>query len=297
MMRAWGFALSLLLSGSLSAQPFCQASNNEDGVYRALQQIRHMPQSVDATADHSSQYAEVFEQCQLAQLVTELTQIDNVALHKLFLDLNTISFFTLDERHIAAMLLVLREQQRRGLYVAHLAQNLYERYLVARALPQAQAIRQEFKLMPLPEYAVAAYQGRGLLRLSADQLVLSGDTAEHRMIIIAAPKCHFSQNFLAWADEQPQLKRWLASNALFLLPPSMSNDLESVRQMQWQYPWLPLAIAYKSNEWPQIKRWGTPSFYFHIAEQWRGFSGWPAGGNATQFMALQQKLLAHGDTN
>ncbi len=289
-MRLCCLVVWLLCCSAVQAQSFCPDGKNEEALYQALQQVREIGNADGVSVDRSSLYAAVFQQCQIAQQLTQLAGVDNVTLHKLFFDLNTISFFTLDNNHIAAMQQVLREQQLRGLYVVHLAQVLYERYLVARLFPQARAIRQEFYLPPLPEFNDVAYQGRGVLKISHQQLILTGDNSEHRMIIVAAPGCHFSQNFLAWADEQPELRQWLATNALFLLPPSLSNNLESVHAMQQQYPWLTLAIAYKADEWPQIGRWGTPSFYFHIADHWQSFSGWPKGGKAAKFFALQQQL-------
>lgn len=285
MMNKWLVLLALLLSCPLYAEGFCTQQHDETALFHAIEQAKD--NSIGDDALRANKLSAVFAECQVPQQLAQLTQLDNKTLHKLLLDINNISYFTLAAKHLAAQQQVLDEIQQRGRYVAHLAKQLYRNYVVARDLVKAHRIKQAYQLPAIPEYQYQTYSGQGLLRLQQQQLVLQSNTTEYPLIVVVGTGCHFSQNFMAWAEQQPHVRSWLAKHALFLLNPMESTTLHPIALMQQRYPWLNLAVAYKRSEWPQISSWATPSFYFETPQGEQHFSGWPIAGNA----ALLQRYL------
>ena len=278
MMNKWLVLLALLLSCPSYAESFCTQQHDETALFHAIEQAKDNSMGDDAL--RANKLSAVFAACQVPQQLAQLTQLDNKTLHKLLLDINNISFFTLDAKHLAAQQQVLDEIQQRGCYVAHLAKQLYRNYVVARDLAKAHRIKQAYQLPAISEYQYQTYSGQGLLRLQQQQLVLQSNATEYPLIVVVGTGCHFSQNFIAWAEQQPNVRFWLTQHALFLLNPRESTALHSIELMQKQYPWLNLAVAYKRSEWPEIRSWATPSFYFASPQGRQSFSGWPDTGNA-----------------
>ena len=96
-----------------------------------------------------------------------------------------------------------------------------------------------------------------------------------RIIMLSSPSCHPSNRAIADMESDPSLKSLFESHALLIASPHAVKTLPEI--VAWNKKHLSLRnhVAYSSADWPQFKRWGTPTFYFiKDGKILSSFSGW-----------------------
>lgn len=114
--------------------------------------------------------------------------------------------------------------------------------------------------------------------------------SDYDIIVVSHPLCHFSNDARSFIKNS-KYRAVFESASLWVIPPSGSMYIEKVFNVNKDSS-LPFEYFYVMNEWPEIERWDTPSFYFYS----NGllvytFSGWPEEGNIDK---LEEGLLSIG---
>lgn len=82
------------------------------------------------------------------------------------------------------------------------------------------------------------------------------------VVVIAAPSCRFAGAAADAILSKPELADYFEQNSFWIAPASL--DLSDDRTLAWNNfrPSLQLRFAERSEQWPELNYWGSPSFYF-----------------------------------
>lgn len=100
-----------------------------------------------------------------------------------------------------------------------------------------------------------------------------------RIVVVAHPLCHFTQDAMKTIEENPHLKEVMRKNAVWIAPPDRNMDFTAFSKWRNAYPEAPIFTAYGYSSWPELGEWGTPTFYFfEDGKLVDTLVGWPKGG-------------------
>lgn len=107
-----------------------------------------------------------------------------------------------------------------------------------------------------------------------------------RILVIAHPLCHFTQNAVRAIEADPELEELFEMHSKWLAPQDTTTDFEAFRHWSRAHPSMPITITYRAAGFPMIDVWSTPTFYFirqgHVVSRVRG---WPRGGRREEILA------------
>ena len=101
------------------------------------------------------------------------------------------------------------------------------------------------------------------------------------IIVIAHPTCGFTRAVADAVRADPELLRMLSSSrTLWLSPQDGTLDPGIFTDWSERHPALPIHIAARQSDFPDLGYWGTPTFYIlRDGNVVARVVGWPRGGN------------------
>jgi len=211
-----------------------------------------------------------------------------------------------DPAHVAAVDALVDELERRGgrsplrTAARSWVRQLNGRFQEAGSLPRGDpAIDVSVfpRLVPLPAGASASAPRAWDWRWQADgrggTLVERAiDLAQGaRLVVFAAPNCHFCAQAAAEIDADPGLADAVARHASWLIRPFSGLDGTAMQDWQAAHPRLPMAVVLDPAGWPLPPRYGTPHFLFlRDGRVVKTLTGWPPGA----VRSLREGLAAIG---
>lgn len=112
-----------------------------------------------------------------------------------------------------------------------------------------------------------------------------------RIIVVSHPNCHFSRNASDAIDANPELSELFRAHAKWLAPVDGNIGFDALQAWNREHAQAPISIAYRADEWPQIKLTSTPVFYFFSADHQllETVSGWPDEGRHEEVEAAARR--------
>lgn len=190
----------------------------------------------------------------------------------------------------------------------HLAGNaeysdMYKSLVTNREFAEARAFYRTHPLTdfpPLPTYHDKTNEAQGDI-----PTILSVDATKHalirhpvdlrngaRIVVLVDPLCHFCHNLLVYMQSHKKLLKLLKEHAVWITPPNGVLEFNTLQKWNRRHPAMQLWIVYAAEEWPMIKRWAVPTFYFlQNGALVTVVHGWPEGGNSD---ALRKAMRSIG---
>lgn len=113
-----------------------------------------------------------------------------------------------------------------------------------------------------------------------------------RILVIAHPSCHFTQNAAEAIESDPALNALFTAHAKWLAPQDTTTDFSVFTRWNAEHPDMPITVAYRSAGFPMIDNWSTPTFYFidhgRVVSQ---VTGWPRGGQREEIFAVYREAF------
>lgn len=186
----------------------------------------------------------------------------------------------------------LLPEHRRQMFEAYVsARRFDEAAEVHRRLPEAGSRDWVRVRLPPPaaENGPLAWSFDAQRReISASPLDLSQRV---RIVVVASagcPKCAHAARDIA-ADRE--LDRTFSHHATWLADPRDLTGLESVAAWNRMHPGAPLWIADRRDDWPWIRRWLFPAFYFlREGEVVAQVVGWPPEGRRAELIDAARRV-------
>lgn len=222
-------------------------------------------------------------------------ELTDAELISLFSATELTAFYTADPQHAAVLMAVFAELEKRGIATHTQTKNAYETLVQSQLFSQALLLRANHPwLEELPRLQLTAAKGPsywhdlgpGGLRL--DGLDISSGS---KIVVVAHPDCHFSQNAFLAIERDDALESVFQSHAMLLAPPPRVFELAKIRQWNTTHPSLPMSLAFSKAQWPITMSWETPTFYFYRnGKLMAKVQGWPADGRKQELLAAARAI-------
>lgn len=212
----------------------------------------------------------------------------------------TLAFYTYDPNYLELVELAFSELDARKVVDQHDFDSLFDSYIQYRKFEAAKALAMshgEMSHPPLPEFHGLddVFDGPTVLALDTDgsiSRVPAGLAKSGPQIVVAShPLCHFSENAVRSIAKDVQLAKLFAGRTLWLMPQDGALDVDVVREWNREFADYEMRWAYQTSDWPMIKRWATPNFYFYLdGELVDTVIGWPPEGQRDALLAAFAKI-------
>ncbi len=144
----------------------------------------------------------------------------------------------------------------------------------------------------LPKFGVMAIEAGNApteLIVARDQRLLSRQIAplpiSPYVLVVSHPLCHFSQNAAAAIAQDAALSALFRDHAKWLAPVDLQLNFDVLQQWNRDHQDGQISIAYRSEEWPLIDSWATPTFYFIDGGNVKAkVEGWPKEGRVEELL-------------
>ena len=224
--------------------------------------------------------------------------LDDRALTLGFNAVFSTAFYTRSEKYAAVVLELYDELDRRGLSNPVILGDAYSTLVATRRLAEAERLAKmhpDVWLEPMPRVIEDQTLGAGpsvWIPDSEGAVRHAGLSLKKEQVVVAAhPLCHFTQSAVHDIAADSGLHALFRAYAVWIAPQSGQLELDAFREWNGQHPDMPMAIAYKQDEWPLIDSWSTPTFYFFkdgaLVDT---VVGWPREGHRDQLLAGFRKL-------
>lgn len=238
--------------------------------------------------DKRNLYSQLYESCISVHLTTDLTKsLNSAELHRLYLAIYTVAFYTNNPNHLKYLRLILSEKTSRGENVDGFLQNLFRRYVSSRQFKLAANLTQKYpkvKFPNLPHIGVDhSIKGRSLLHLNN-----SGTKLKHKpfvlqdgghVVVVSSAICNPSKRFFNWLDSKVKLKNIFSTHSTWITPAMSDFYLNQTIEHNAKNPSFEMKYSYSEVDWAEISYWGTPTLYFYkdglLISQ---LVGWPKEG-------------------
>lgn len=211
-----------------------------------------------------------------------------------------LAFHTNDLRDLALVQAGFEALATRGIESPFDVKMLFNQFVAYRDFEKARSLAARYPsvdLEVLPRFAPSEgeFHGPTVLELRDDGIVSrvpAGLPDRGPYVVVAAhPLCHFSENAIRAIRQDTQVAGLFAGRTLWLMPQDGHMNLEEVRNWNTEFPDYAMRWAYQTSDWPMIKRWATPNFYFYrdgtLVET---VIGWPEEGQRDALLAAFAKI-------
>ena len=208
---------------------------------------------------------------------------------------NLVVFYSRASDDLARLEQGFRPLETRGRVSPLEFKMMFEAYIRLRAFGDAAALSARHPTMehePLPDFRnlQASIPGPSVLRLDADGAVSRVPaglaTVGPQVVVAAHPLCHFSADAVRAIEQDPLLAGLFAGHTLWLMPQDSYLNLDVVGEWNREHPDYEMRWAYQTSDWPMIKRWATPNFYFYRdGKLVTTVVGWPPEGQRDALLA------------
>lgn len=111
------------------------------------------------------------------------------------------------------------------------------------------------------------------------------------VVIVSHPLCHFSNNAAQAIQSDTYLRAALHNRVKWLVPQQLNFDARELAEWNGDHPDQQLSLAYLGNQWPEIRSWATPTFYFfNDGKLISSFSGWPVEGRKDMLISQLNRI-------
>jgi len=112
------------------------------------------------------------------------------------------------------------------------------------------------------------------------------------VLILASPQCGFSRTALHDIFSDKHLKGLISQRTRLMVPPDYNFDFSGVQAWNDLNPSMKMSIIDKRSDWPEIREWETPTFYFYRDRRLVSMViGWPRpSGNKDELIAAFRKI-------
>ncbi|WP_115717772.1 hypothetical protein [Gallaecimonas mangrovi] len=292
----------LVVPLSSQASFFCSSGSSLSDISKSLDQAatirdEYFSSNSEVILDKGKEiYTRVFNDCLSNFISSSFDKLNSKDLHRLYSYIDEIAFYTKEEAHVDLLSKILYEKARRKEYITNIAQDVYNKYIVSRNLEKASKIDSDFNVKIKSNYIYHHYDDRGLLKLKNGIFEVENITTKNdsKIIVISSPFCHFSNNFLDWIEGKKETLDTFKNKATFIIPSNSTLDKNPMKIFKKLHPWTNVGIAYKESEWPEIKNWDTPTFYFYKNGNVVDIIyGWPKKGRADELKNALENLKKH----
>jgi len=230
-----------------------------------------------------------------------LAELESADLESWFRAASLTGYDTAGETFVEHMSRIHGELEHRGAASDVIHKKMFEGYVQVRMLDEARALARQqphlgVEVLPEVRDTGALVPGRpSLWVVDPDKRQLQRQSIDlhqpAQVVMVSLPDCHFSQNAMRALESDPVLGPVLATHALRLAPQAAQIDFDVLQQWNREHPTQAIALAVRSDEWPLVDSWNTPTFYFLkngtlVAK----VEGWPPGGRRAEVVAGLQQI-------
>lgn len=242
---------------------------------------------IDTRAD---KYNALFEQC-LVGINYQLQKLTSEQLEQLFRAINKVVFYAGNVAAVERMLPVLAEKTRRGEKVESTIDDVHRAYVKTRQFDKANDLQRKYpdiEFSQIPVIVDTPTTQRSMLHIQPNgdkgpqQLVRKPFVFAKggQVIVVSSPICNPCKRMLTWLKAQPELLAVMSEHSIWMA--SVSGDLywQELLQTNVDYSPIEMHYAYSKSDWPEIKYWATPTFYFYLdGKLVKQVAGWSRKGN------------------
>lgn len=241
----------------------------------------------------ASEFSKLFNNCILNRINTDyLSRLSDKDLHRLYLSLNTIFFYTMEPHHLEKVIPLINEKKKRKEDITAYMSKLYESYLKTR---QFRLARQLAKQHPdiiedrIPNIIYSKPTSRSLFSPNSNQSLVQNafefsDNAE--IIVISSAMCGPSKRFKTWLNSNPKMLNLFSKKSTWIIPQTAPLYVKQMLDYNINNSSLNMSFVDKEANWPEIKYWGTPTLYFYYnGKLLKQLVGWPREGREKELIA------------
>jgi|GEM_PF-2117482 len=213
---------------------------------------------------------------------------------------DTVAFYTFDPLYLDRVEGAFRVLERRGRVTSFDVSNMYQGYVEFRRFDTAIALAArhpgiEQEALPTFHGLSGPAEGPTVMALQSDgsiQRVPAGLAPVGPQVIVTAhPLCHFSDAAVREIAQDPELEALFTNRTLWLMPQDRRMNLDVVAEWNRQFPDYAMRWAYQTSDWPMIKRWATPNFYFYRdGKLVTTVIGWPPEGQRDALISAFKEI-------
>lgn len=242
----------------------------------------------------SASYAKLFKS--VASM--DLTKVTSRDLHAMFMAAASVDFYETTDAHLWDLRRVIAALEVRHEASAGEVDKFYAALFQGRKFDEMAAFYAKHKDAGLAKPIV--YRGapvgdvrHAVLKVDPIGNEVSGSQVDldkgARILVVAHPLCHFTQNAMAAIESDAALAKAFAPASIWVAPADRGVDLAPFQDWNKKHISTPMTIAYAGDGWPEVRIWQTPTFIFLKDGKVTGeVIGWPKEGN---FEALRREML------
>ncbi len=223
-----------------------------------------------------------------------MDQLDLAEVEDLFNAAKLYEFYTKDSAGLDRMRAIYAVLARKGRAGPDEQADLYGGLVDQRRFREASDFAHEHRLrldeaLPSLPKPVPSETSHGYLRVNKDALAFQrAPMTGPEVIVVASPLCPYTRRAAAAIEHDPGLGRAFRRWAIWLVPEERALHMPAVRAWNAGHPGMPMNLVYHRKDWPLVRWWETPVFYFVLNGQLvRTVVGWPQAG---QLQQLRQGL-------
>jgi len=302
--------LFIFLAPPCYSQLNFQCSNSAIEVTNLAEQMRLIDQWNDAYWQTLKEDAEVtdlrakhhdsfYRQClnkQLNNIKIEALSTDDIK--QLAFITSDNSFYVNDFSTTLAFKKVIEEMVKRELDVTNYLNDLVSRYVKHRKFDLANRIIAQYNLADqdlLPVIKNSTQGNRTLLTIDSTHKIFNQHDFYFRkgaqIVVVSSPMCNPSKRFLTWLNNNAKLRKVFEQHSTWINPASSYLHLDMIESRNAINTNIPLHYVNKEIDWPEIKYWGTPTFYFYQdGLRVKQLVGWPKEGREDELISILENL-------
>lgn len=241
----------------------------------------------------STTYAKLFKGVESM----DLAKVTSRNLHAMFMAAASVDFYETTDGHLSDLRRVIAALENRHDASAGEVEKFYAALFQGRKFDEMAAYYAKHQDAGLAK--PIAYRGplvgdvrHSVLKVAPVGNEVSGSQVDLdkgvRILVVAHPLCHFTQNAMAAIESDPALAKAFEQASVWVAPADRGVDLVPFQDWNRKHVSTPMSIAYAGNDWPEVRIWQTPTFILLKDGKVSGeVIGWPKEGN---FEALRHEL-------
>ena len=241
----------------------------------------------------SNAYAKLFK----GVASMDLESVTSRDLHAMFMAAASVDFYETTDAHLSDLRRIIVALEDRHDATAGEIEKFYAALFQGRKFEEMAAYYAKHQEAGLAKPII--YRGpmvgdvrHSVLKVAPAGNEVSGSQVDldtgARILVVAHPLCHFTQNAMAAIESDPTLAKAFAQASVWVAPADRGVDLTPFQAWNGKHVGTPMSIAYAGTDWPEVRIWQTPTFIFLRDGKVTGeVIGWPKEGN---FEALRQEM-------
>lgn len=277
-------------------------AQSPSGLERGLAAIQEVERRLPIDADPTPPLTTAFDR-HFGHVPTQgLNRLSDADLSAFLSASDTLVFYSSGQDYLDRVEAAFHELESRGRQTPFDVQTLFKDYVKFREFEPARMLASRYPDVELEElpHAVATTEKWGgptvLELVGFDEVarVSAGIPSDGPFVVVAAhPLCHFSDNAVRAIQQDREVAALFKGRTLWLMPQDRYMNLDVVREWNRQFPDYTMRWAWRTSDWPMIKRWATPNFYFYRdGKLVDTVIGWPPEGQREALLSAFEKIGA-----